>query len=370
MATILVSLVSDQTIPNVLFIKETPNIDRYLLMSTEKMEKQGKSECIMEGSGTERSRFFDPLVVVEDSLVDIEEQLKTLDFDDDDHFLVNLTGGTKIMSIGAYNFFRNRQSEIVYVPIGKNIYRKIFPDAKQRDRDMACRLGVTDYLHSYGIDILHGDQMNSRLRTPEATAAFFEYFCQAPPEDLAIFDALRDFRSKKNTPVDKVNGLTDLLTRCPFKTKHPEKLSKYEVQYLTGEWFEEYAYTMLKQHFDLSDTAIGRSVKIQRRQNNAQNEFDILFTRENALYVIECKTSIFDPRSAHNLMNETLHKLAALRPDFGLFVKAFLFTLSEPGSGQDQIRPAQMERSRLFSIRVVDGTRLHAVHAGQETLSL
>ncbi len=368
MATILVSLVSEQTIPNVLLIKELTSIDRYLLVSTEFMESKSKekSRCIINGSGVDPARFFDPLIVIEDSLVDIEEKLKEIDFDDDDRFIVNLTGGTKIMSIGVYNFFRNKQSEIVYLPIGKNIYRQIFPDVKHRDHDMGYRIGVVDYLSSYGIDILHGDRMNSLLRPPEATARFFEISCQASPEDLAIFDALRPYRSKKKMSIAEADGLADLLVRYQIVPKNTEHLDKYEVQYLTGEWFEEYIYTLLKTHLHLPDTAIGRSVNIQRQQNKVQNEFDILFTHENALYVIECKTNIFDPQSGRNLFNDTLYKLAALRRDFGLFVKAYLFTLSEPGTEKDQIRPDHMQRSQLFNIRVVDGKCLKDVEARQQ----
>lgn len=370
MATILVSLVSEQTIPNVLLIKELHDIDRYLLISTEYMESKSKekSHCIIKGSGREPTRFFDPVIVVEDSLLDIEEKLKEIDFDDNDHFIVNLTGGTKIMSIGVYNFFRKKQSEIVYVPIGKNLYRKIFPEVKHRDHNIAYRIGLEDYLNSYGIDILHGDRMNNLAMQPEVTARFFETYCQASPEDLAIFDALRPYRSKKKMSISNIDGLAELLARYQIVPKTPDRLDKYEVQYLTGEWFEEYIYTLLKTHLHLPDTAIGRSVKIQRRQNKAQNEFDILFTYENALYVIECKTSIFDPQSERNLFNDTLYKLAALRRDFGLLVKAYLFTLSETGAGKDQICSEHMERSQLFNIQVIDGTCLKKPNARQKMI--
>lgn len=371
MATILVSLVSEQTIPNVLLIKELTGIDRYLLISTEFMEKKEKSRCIITGSGIDPARFFDPVIVVEDSLVDIGEKLRDIDFDDNDRFIVNLTGGTKIMSIGVYNFFRNRQSDIVYVPIGKNLYRKIFPEVKLRDHDIDFRLGVVDYLSSYGIDILHGDRMNTLIMPPEVTTRFFETYCQASSQDLAILDALRPYRSKKKTLITEVDGGADLLARYRIDPQKSDHLNKYETQYLTGEWFEEYVYTLLKNHLCLSDTHIGRSVSIQRQQNQVQNEFDILFTHQNALYVIECKTSIFDPqsgRNGRNLFNDILYKLAALRRDFGLLVKAYLFTLSKPGTERDQIRPEHIQRSELFNIRVVDGNCLKDVETRQQML--
>ena len=47
----------------------------------------------------------------------------------------------------------------------------------------------------------------------------------------------------------------------------------------------------------------------------------------NKLYVIECKTKL--KGGEKNLLTETLYKQAALRKDFGLAAKCFLFTMDE-----------------------------------------
>ncbi len=42
-------------------------------------------------------------------------------------FVVNLTGGTKIMSIAAYEYFKDFSSKMIYVPIPKNEFITPFP---------------------------------------------------------------------------------------------------------------------------------------------------------------------------------------------------------------------------------------------------
>lgn len=355
MANILVSLVSEQTIPNVLLIKELPDIDQYLFISTKKMEASGRSQWIIKASGIE-GKFIKIITVTEDSLVDIEEKLRGLAFNDDDVFFVNLTGGTKIMSIGVYNFFRNKQGSIFYMPIGKNVYRKIFPEVKNKEKPINCRVGIEEYLTSYGVEIINKQSTNTLLKSSEYTRRFFEYYIQAPSSDIDLLDSLRPYRGKNNVNIDKINGLEAFLQRLNFDPYSPGRLTKAEIKYLTGEWFEEYIYSWLKSGLGLSEAAIVDGIQIKRK--DAQNEFDVMFTYNNALYVIECKNSVFDKQGNKNIMNETMYKLAALRMNFGLFAKAYLFTLSECGKDRGKIQQTYIDRSEVLNIKILDGRLL------------
>ncbi|GEM_PF-3911466 len=64
-----------------------------------------------------------------------------------------------------------------------------------------------------------------------------------------------------------------------------------------------------------------------------------------------------------NILNDTLYKLAALRKDFGLYVKAYIFTLTEQG-----VQQAHIDRSRLMDIKIVDGSTLKDKEACQKIL--
>jgi len=158
MSRILVSLVSKQTVPNVLFIKEMKEIDKYLFITTEKMEEDHKRETIINACKDSVKNNSSYIIAKEDSIIDLQDKLKDYtdaETADDDVFIVNLTGGTKLMSIGAFEIFRKKESQIFYIPLGKNKYRKISPDVKLREFELEYRFTLDGYLRANGIDIIH-----------------------------------------------------------------------------------------------------------------------------------------------------------------------------------------------------------------------
>lgn len=355
MAKILISLVSDQTIPNVLLMRELSYIDRHILITTPKMEDQKKSDWIMNGSEIPSDRCI-KVKVTEDSLADIDSKLKKIDFNDDDEFFVNLTGGTKIMSIGVYNFFRQRRSEIYYIPIGRNVYRKIFPEVKNRESLIKFRVGTVEYLKSYGINVVNAKKIHNTVKTAEYTNKFYHYFLKIPQDELQLLNRLRNERSQKSIPVTQIENLDVFLCKTDFLCNSDGFLNKKEIGYLTGDWFEEYVYNLLKKTLKLNKEAIAKDIHIQRQ--NVDNQFDVMFTIDNSLHVIECKTSIYDENSNKNILNESIYKLAALKRDFGLFVKSYIFTLSDRGNAKDNVKQPFIDRSKLLGITVVDRTEL------------
>ena len=353
MSNVLVSLVSDQTIPNVLFIREMENepgkdIRKYLFISTKKMEEKKKTNCIIQGSHIDNSQT-EIIEVVEDSIEDVESKLGKWfekDISNEDNIIVNLTGGTKIMSIGVYDFFKERKSTIYYLPIGKNIYEQIFPSVKHREHELNFRISLKDYLISYGIDIKSKD-IHGTLKDKEYT----EHFCRKflnNEIDMKVIAQLRKERNKKKILLDE--KAKTFLDKIKFDTKKEGILSKKEINYLTGGWFEEYAYNLVRKHLPLNDDKIGLSVQISNA--NTQNEFDIMFVYENVLYVIECKTELRD--NGRNLLNDTLYKLSALKKSFGLSVKSYLFTLDKNLRDKNgNIKSDYQKRADLLDIELL-----------------
>ncbi|QTA80253.1 DUF1887 [Desulfonema limicola] len=355
MEKILISLISDQTIPNVLLIRELSEIDRYIFITTARMESQKKSDWIIDAAQIPENKYL-KVEVVEDSLANIQENLRKIDFEDDDEFYVNLTGGTKIMSIGVYNFFRQRRSEIYYIPIGKNVYRKIFPEVKNRENPIYYRAGFEEYLKSYGIKIINPKNGKKLVKTADYTNSFYQKIQHLDTDELGIINDLRKFRNEKTIAVNEIAGLDSFLDKVEFPQNTSANLGKNEIKYLTGEWFEEYVYTLIQKALNLDDDFIGLNINIRR--NEVDNEFDVMFTIENALHVIECKSFIYDSISGKNILNESLYKLAALKKDFGLYVKSYIFTLSDRGTDRDNVKQSFIDRSNLLDIKIIDKTFL------------
>jgi len=355
MQRILVSLVSDQTIPNILLIRELRNVDRYLFITTPQMEKKEKSACIMKAAEIPEDRTM-VIEVAEDSLVDIKKRLEKCDFEDEDEFYVNLTGGTKIMSIGVYNFFRERKSEIYYIPIGKNIYRKIFPEVKNKEFDLGFRIGLKQYLQGYGIEIVNQKDGSGFVAQPDYTEYFFDTWKSPPSGFFDFIDRLREKRGRKSVPLRDIDGLESMLEKIRFKPAGQDRLLKKEIAYLTGGWFEEYIFSQIEKAFHKNPGFIASDVNIRR--SDVENEFDVMFMHENTLHVIECKTSIYDKQTKKNIANDSIYKLSALSHDFGLRVPSYLVTLSRKGKQKNHVKDAFIKRAGLLGISIIYGDLL------------
>ncbi len=147
MKTILVSIISEQAIPNVLIIKEMKGkYDELLFITTDFVESKGM-DCWIENACELEEHSVKRIKVIEDNLTDILEKLTGLD-KQNTRYLVNISGGTKVMTIGVYSFFACNQNQIIYVPIGKNKFNQIYPSALETA--IHYRLNLSEYLTAYG----------------------------------------------------------------------------------------------------------------------------------------------------------------------------------------------------------------------------
>ena len=127
--TLLVSLVSDQTIPNVHLINEYGSqIDQYLFISTQAMEKKGVRQWIVNACHLPGESLLPAVVVDQFSFDNIELQLDRIDFEAYGRIIVNLTGGTKVMTLAAFDFFKDLGAEIFYITGSDDRLIKLAPE--------------------------------------------------------------------------------------------------------------------------------------------------------------------------------------------------------------------------------------------------
>jgi hypothetical protein len=125
-----------------------------------------------------------------------------------------------------------------------------------------------------------------------------------------------------------VPGLQKFLDRIGFVPKEKGKLLEEELDYLTGGWFEEYVYYQLKRYANPFDIVI--NPKVSTKGVKRQNELDVAFTKNNKLYVVECKTGVH----SESLFNEIIYKSCALKEAmFGLSCESYIFSLKKDDSG-------------------------------------
>jgi hypothetical protein len=357
---VIVSIVSDQTVPNVLFIKELGPADKYFFISTLKMEGSNKNttDCIIDAAGISNKKIY-KILVIEDSLLDIDSKLiEELVIEDEDVVSVNITGGTKLMSLGVYNYFsRNGAADIYYIPLGKNEIRQVFPLRKNRIKMLDFRINLLDYLKAYGVKVNSKSfsSKNILLKPIDQTSALFKSFIENRNKLILNAEEIRTnkFRGKK---IEKNNSLHKHAFECAMAfSEHGvvfdsnEKISENETKYLTGEWFEEFLYPIIKKTLKKNDDEIGMGIQLIK--GDTPNEYDIVFTHNNSLFVIECKTDIADNEEGKisYLFTNTLYKAATLKKEFGLSVNYFLFSLNDFSN----LKEEQKSRAKLLGIKLV-----------------
>lgn len=134
----------------------------------------------------------------------------------------------------------------------------------------------------------------------------------------------------------------EMLTRHGFELKDrliSKNMTKDEMVYLTGGWFEEYVFNEvfdLLQKDILDDVMMGLTIE---NLGGVSNELDIAFVRDNVFYHIECKTL---GEGDKDIVREEVYKKGAISTLLGKGEKrAFICTtLSKIGEstvarGQD-----------------------------------
>lgn len=363
MAHILISLLGDQTVPIVFLMRDEAfaHIDYYIFITTTEMERKNRLNHILNATKLSEEQYKSILVPPEypSRLISTLKEKLQLDAGND-HFFVNLTGGTKMMAVGLYQFFNQPhfigKTQMFYKPIGKNAFLRIFPAEQQEEVSLSYQITIKEYLACYGIEAVNFKDDGHLFQATSFTTQFTEYYLQHS-NDSDWTGTIANLRNSYNRSKDKKSGdyrLSPNLKQAldtlsyPFAS-HEEELYQKDVEYLIGGWLEEYVFNSLAQKLNLSSSYIQKGLKIQRQNSKGkmvENEFDVVFVKENTLHIIECKTRINT-----RLVDDILNKLQALRQEMGLRVKAYLFTSSIL---KPKTRSRIEKRASLYHIELYD----------------
>ena len=389
---LLISLVSDQTLPNVQLIKEfKEEATDFLFISTKAMEQKGCRAWIEQAADISNSPF---IKVEQFSFDNIIEQLDLYDFSVFKRIIVNLTGGTKVMTLVANEYFKEMGAEIYYITgLTDYEYIKLYPGRKKQILSLSSSITIEEYLKSYGFSYKISAESKNSLAY---TKILFEYYCNGLfnnfEASLAFLRGKRKDGIKASTLKEKPEVLNFL-----NEIKYPIDeglLTSADVKYITGDWFEEYVGLRLKEELNLSDEELMIGVEMNKTSvalakndktkllgeqigDNNPNEFDVIFIYKNKFYIVECKTSIINKISdpikgwkEENILGETIYKADSLKSKFGSFANTTIATLtgfkeyidSSPDKGIRNNRlkqiSEQIDRANLSGIKILDKSLL------------
>ena len=362
MKTILISLVSQHTIPNILAIHHF-RPDDLLFISTTAMEDQNKVADTLGALDRLDLQYKNSVIIVqEDSILDCHKKIdKWIKGKEDAEFVVNLTGGTKIMSIAAYEFFKDYSSKMIYIPIPKNEF--IIPFPKKRPGEpvkLDLELSVIEYLTAYGLTVVNESHLDNdqedAIKRKELSKWIANNYDNLKNLLIWLCEVLRTHRNEKQFTLNDnflaaSNEEKQLLSKLDFAYNNgtvDKIINKSEIKYLTGGWLEEFCFVNVLELVGqgISDAIIG--LQLQNNQGG-NNEFDIMFTKNNALYFIECKS--LDQNEDEK--TDALYKVGALQKDFGLRVKSFFVTTSPHILKDGKIKQSLRTRAEQFKTIII-----------------
>ncbi|MEZ5038497.1 MAG: DUF1887 family CARF protein [Saprospiraceae bacterium] len=379
MPEIFVTIIGDQPAPNIFLIKDKTfqDISHYIFITSELMEEKNRLAHLLNAVSIPKEKYS-IVQISPNNLYAIRQKLDTLALKEgNNNYHVNITSGSKMMSIGIFNYFTQpslaNRSALYYISIRDHHFLQIFPEAEHRAIQLSHKISLNEYLNSYGIRVNETRDSSLPVYSRKLAEKIHDLFLSnAPilPFNKKFSHLISDLRNYAKEEEKKAKGPLEisikddqkwstLISMSGFLPQSSGRLNADEIQYLIGGWFEEWTYYQLKAALGLETSAIGCSMQLQRVEaigDFSKNEFDVLFTYQNQLYVLECKSGLGGGYpGAKRMFDQAAHRLAAIRSDFGLKVHTSFLTLSTDLRKNAQLlKPAIENRSLSLNIQTLD----------------
>lgn len=263
----------------------------------------------------------------------------------DTQYYLNLAGGNRYMTLSVQHVFEEFNTLFFYTQTRENLIVKTIFDHSIYDDDdevfpIKHRMTLKEYFNLYGLqsDV---DQPRKQVKETAFSQHLFTMFSQSMfgRGDYHVMETLREkYRNWKFLTISEAeNPHKDFMTAIPnlskflnyigFVPEQKDSLQSYEMEYLTGGWFEEYVYSLIKKVLQPDDIAMG--VHISNGIIKHNNELDVCFMKANKLFVIECKTGV----TSESLFNEIVYKVCALKEVLLGTSNSYIFSLKKDHKG-------------------------------------
>lgn len=264
---------------------------------------------------------------------------------------INFTGGTKPMSIGAYQAGLNAGCEILYVDTQKEQifrYQNGIPCAEPFQLD---RITVAQVLTAHGKPI---NQNWTSTKQPsfverKITEEIYRTRLQSLPQIILMQKQLRPIpfdSSQEKTiaeeSVRKFGELIDLFEQFGELRREGSwiKVSQRMARYFEGNWLEQYVGYALEKDGRFDDVAGNLQLA------GIENELDVACTLNGKLAIVECKSGKIEGGEGSSIIN----RLRALKDSIaGTFGKTILVTCYET----NRLSQKFLDRAGEYVSRVV-----------------
>jgi len=373
---VLLCLLSKQHVPNLLSVHHY-RPDQLVLIQSKYMEREKAAESFLEalklGGRDYSERHHIEKLDAEDDLSAARRALQNAhNRFPDAEWIANLTGGTKPMSIAAYEFFQDR---------GKRIYTNVARPTCFLDMDGGPaeegehRLSIKEFLAGYGFRLTKSDQdlteAEDRARKWAPSARLLARRARATGLLDISHEEQNQAREKGiELSADRFDLRVEELQAEWVGDAKTRKLDKYEARFLTGEWLEVFFWNILTDHaqaLGIWDVRLGPH--IQHGNDGPSNDLDVAFMHNHRLAVMECKSG----SQRHDPNADALYKLeTVVRQVRALHVRSYLastsnnlFNKRKLERGIREVKESLRARAEFYNCRILarDQIRELAAHA-------
>jgi hypothetical protein len=357
---VIISLAGEQPMPNIIPALHFENVRRVDLISTNDARASkaaGNTRKVLEADGIEvRIHVRDPF-----DLGKIQETSKRL-FEENRgegySVIPNITGGTKLMSVGLFNAAREKDSAVIYLETRAGKLYTLSPALpKVSEEDIAAifrKITIKRYLLAHGQAI--EERKNGSIPShPELSKSIAEF--TRDHKASALMGRFRRMDSVRNT-VD-INDAPPDLIRELLNARIVSKRDNYTLlvqdeaalKYLKGFWLEDYVYEVVKTLPVDDCTKNLQHVWSDADRQRLEDEEDVIFTCRGRMFVVSCKTGAAK-RNDEDIYKSEVYRMDSLaRAIGGLYGEGMLIT-----SGK--IDATLRERAKMLRISVISGKEI------------
>lgn len=361
MKKVHVCLVSDQPIPNLTTIFQFKPEMSILLYTKDKIAQKDRLEKVIKGKGMGvEAREILPYDM--GNVIDVCERL--VNDCSSCEMSLNITGGTKIGTLGTFQVFYTHGKPIHYVDTHDNVIIQVSPSESKLPIDV--RIPIKDYLAVYGFNVEGFAESEELIYARKAlTEALRNLAVDYPFSVGALNKAFPENLDRVQFPINISVSDKEFLKRLPMlektgiaRSKSSSVLSVPDLgsaKYLHGLWFEEYVY-MAAKYAGADEVKMNVEGKWDAGSRTpTRNEFDVLIAKGDGLHYISCKTANADRKDGEGeaIGKEYLYELDSLSDKaLGLFGKRML------ASARPVADTYVKERAKVLGIDIIDGKNI------------
>lgn len=377
----MVCIIGGQHIPNLLGIY-TEKPERIFMLVTEGMKNK---EVFLRKAILLRESDYKPdiktIKIGDENSIDIVcNELENIykDYPVDD-WVINLTGGTKPMSIAAYKFSEKHGLRTFYIAAGN---QQIAIDLLGKTRiKLEHRVSTEEFLAGYGYDLINRSKLEEseakNLKLVDLAAKLTKHHKDESLQNL--LEKLQEMKNDKNNLWKRKKKLiltegSELHLEDDFLRKEMAnkfnlkaegtnltgELDKHATEFLTGKWLEVFVWALLSKYMKETDKIwdLHLGMGVGEKDDGKNNDLDVSFIYDQKLCIVECKTGKQDHTPD---TNPPLYKLEAIKSGITALRADTFFASTSTNiliNGTSEVKESIQNRCEIYKCQIIAGNML------------